>query len=82
MTLAPCNRTAGERIGRGATTEEVLAATPSVIEGIPTTKAVLELARQHEVEMPIVEAVATVLFEAVRPEAAIDILMTRQLRSE
>ena len=76
------NRTAGERIGRGATTEEVLAATPSVIEGIPTTKAVLELAREHEVEMPIVEAVAAVLFEAVRPEAAIDKLMTRQLRSE
>ena len=76
------NRTAGERIGRGATTEEVLSATPSVIEGIPTTKAVLELAREHEVEMPIVEAVAAVLFEAVRPEAAIDKLMTRQLRSE
>ena len=76
------NRTAGERIGRGASTEEVIAATPSVIEGIPTTKAVLELARRYEVEMPIVSAVASVLFEGVGPQDAIEALMTRQLRSE
>ena len=71
-----------ERIGRGASTEEVIAATPSVIEGIPTTKAVLELARRYEVEMPIVSAVASVLFEGVGPQDAIEALMTRQLRSE
>ena len=76
------NRTAGERIGRGASTEEVIAATPSVIEGIPTTKAVLELARQNQVEMPIVSAVASVLFEGVSPQDAIESLMTRQLHSE
>lgn len=76
------NRTAGERIGRGASTEEVIAATPSVIEGIPTTKAVLELARRYEVEMPITAAVASVLFEGVRPQDAIESLMARRLRSE
>ncbi len=76
------NRTAGELIGRGATGDEAVAATSSVIEGIPTTKAVLELARHYEVEMPIVESVAKVLFEGVRPERAIHALMTRQLHSE
>ena len=76
------NRTAGERIGRGATVEEAIAATESVIEGIPTTKAVLKLAHQYDVEMPIVEAIARVLFEGVHPEQAVETLMTRRLRAE
>lgn len=76
------NRSAGERIGRGATAEELVAASPSVIEGIPTTQSVLELAKRHNVEMPIVAAVGAVLFEGRRPVAAIEELMTRPLRDE
>lgn len=76
------NRTAGERIGRGATAEEVIAATSSVIEGIPSTKSVLALAQRHHVEMPIVSAIALVLFEGRRPADAIRELMTRPLKSE
>ncbi len=76
------NRTAGERIGRGMRVDELLAATASVIEGIPTTQAVLELARTIGVEMPIVRAVYAVLFEQTSPAAAIEALMTRQLKPE
>jgi len=76
------NRSAGERIGRGELVEHVLATTPSVIEGIPTTRSVMALARQHGVEMPIVAAIASVLFDGTRPAEAIEKLMTRQLRSE
>lgn len=76
------NRTAGERIGRGATVDEVLASTPSIIEGIPTTRSVLELAARHNVEMPIVSGVASVLFEGRRPYDCIVELMRRRLRSE
>lgn len=76
------NRTAGERIGRGEHPEHVIATTPSVIEGIPTTRAVLALAAHHHIEMPIVTAVSAVLFDACSPSEAIDRLMTRQLRSE
>jgi len=76
------NRTAGERIGRGESVDHVVSSTKSVIEGIPTTRGVLELARRHEVEMPIVEAMSTVLFEGLRPEEAIKALMTRPLRTE
>jgi glycerol-3-phosphate dehydrogenase (NAD(P)+) len=76
------NRSAGERIGRGATTEEVVASTPSVIEGIETTRSVLQLAARHDVEMPIVSGVASVLFDGRGPADAIGELMTRQLRSE
>lgn len=76
------NRSAGELIGRGKTVEEVLASTASVIEGIPTTRSVLALAARHDVEMPIVSAVASVLFEGRRSADAIEGLMTRRLRAE
>jgi glycerol-3-phosphate dehydrogenase (NAD(P)+) len=76
------NRSAGERIGRGESAQSVMASTVSVIEGIPTTRSVLELAARHNVELPIVAAMASVLFEGRRPADAIEELMTRPLRSE
>jgi len=76
------NRSAGERIGRGMDTEDVIASTESVIEGIPTTGAVLELAAKHNVDMPITAAVAEVLAGREAPADAIAQLMTRQLKSE
>lgn len=76
------NRSAGECIGKGMTADEVIASTPSVIEGIPTTRSVLELAAKHNVEMPIVTGVASVLFEGRSPTEAIEALMTRPLRGE
>jgi glycerol-3-phosphate dehydrogenase (NAD(P)+) len=76
------NRSAGERIGRGATIEEIQASSPSVVEGIPTTRSVLQLAEQSGVELPIVRGVAAVLFESRKPADAIEELMTRPLKSE
>jgi glycerol-3-phosphate dehydrogenase (NAD(P)+) len=76
------NRTAGEKIGRGIPTEEVIASTPSVVEGIPTTRSVLALAERFGVEMPIASAVAAVLFEGLSPSTAIHALMTRRLGAE
>ena len=76
------NRSAGEKIGRGMPVEEVIASTSSVIEGIPTTKGVLDLARRYGVDMPIVSAMASVLFDGVPPTDAITALMTRRLRAE
>ena len=76
------NRSAGERIGRGMTLAEVESSSPSVVEGIPTTRSVLELAKRHDVDMPIVRGVASVLFWGQRPCDAIEELMTRPLKSE
>lgn len=76
------NRSAGEQIGRGIPVAQVVESKPAVIEGIPTTRAVLTLADRHHVEMPITGAVASVLFDGVHPEQAIDRLMSRQLKSE
>ena len=76
------NRSAGERIGRGETLEQILATTDSVVEGVATTRSVVALARRHGVEMPITEAIHAVLFEQRRVADVITDLMCRTLRSE
>jgi len=76
------NRWAGEQIGRGKTASDVIASTPSVIEGIPTTRSVWELAKRHDVEMPITEAVHGVLFEGREVIATLGDLMSRRLKGE
>lgn len=76
------NRTAGLAIGRGGGVEEVLGGMEQVVEGVRTTRAVRALARRHGVEMPIVEAVFSILYEDVEPTEALSRLMSRQPKPE
>lgn len=76
------NRTVGERIGKGQKLADILAGMDSVAEGVPTTRAVMELARRHHVEMPITEAVHAVLFEGKDVLNALSDLMTREPKPE
>lgn len=76
------NRSCGEALGRGEPLGAYLARTESVVEGVATTAAVLELARRHGVDMPITAAVHAVLYEKVDPIDAIQRLMTRELKAE
>jgi glycerol-3-phosphate dehydrogenase (NAD(P)+) len=76
------NRSAGEAIGRGGKLEKVLAGTPSVIEGVPTTRSVMQLARRYDVSMPITESVHAVLFEGKDVIVALGELMSRDLKGE
>jgi glycerol-3-phosphate dehydrogenase (NAD(P)+) len=76
------NRSFGERIGKGMTAEQALGATHSVVEGVPTCAAVLELARRHNVEMPITEAIYAVIHGQKDIRSAIAELMGRQLKGE
>lgn len=82
ISPASRNRTAGEKMGRGMTLQEVVNSTHSVVEGIPTTQAVVRLARQYDVHMPITEAMYAVLFEGKNAHQAIEELMSRQLKRE
>jgi glycerol-3-phosphate dehydrogenase (NAD(P)+) len=76
------NRSTGEKIGRGRPLAEILAESSSVIEGVPTTEAVLRLAGQVGVEMPITQAIADVLFQGKPPLSAISDLMNRPPKRE
>ncbi len=76
------NRTCGEQLGKGRKLDDVLKSIPGVVEGVPTTKAVVQLADRYKVEMPITAAVNHVLFEGLDPLEAIGRLMSRQLKPE
>jgi glycerol-3-phosphate dehydrogenase (NAD(P)+) len=53
-----------------------------LVEGIATAAVARALARRHDVEMPIVEAVAAILDDRLTVDAAIEALMSRPLRAE
>ena len=55
------NRTFGERLGQGMTTEEIYASTSQVAEGAKSCKSLLALARANGVDAPIAEAVDAVI---------------------
>ena len=76
------NRSFGERIGKGQTVDQAQHANESVVEGIATCKSVVALARRHDIETPITQAVYEVLFENKPVKKAIDDLMRRQLKAE
>ncbi|MHC4340247.1 MAG: NAD(P)H-dependent glycerol-3-phosphate dehydrogenase [Planctomycetota bacterium] len=76
------NRGVGERIGRGEKVDDILSSMTSVAEGVPTTKAVMELAREHKVVMPITTTMHAILFEGVSLEDALGSLMKRARRPE
>ena len=77
------NRTFGERLGRGESIEQAQAATHGqVAEGVKSCRAVLELARQHDVEVPITQAVEAVCFGDLTPGRMVELLMSRSMKSE
>jgi glycerol-3-phosphate dehydrogenase (NAD(P)+) len=76
------NRSFGQRIGKGASVKDAIAATQSVVEGIATCKSVIDLAKKHKIDMPITESVYRILFEGKGVSAAIEELMARQLKAE
>jgi glycerol-3-phosphate dehydrogenase (NAD(P)+) len=76
------NRSCGEALGKGEPLDAYLKRTPFVVEGVATSKAVVALAKKFRVEMPITQAVHSVLFDRVDPLDAITNLMSRELKSE
>jgi glycerol-3-phosphate dehydrogenase (NAD(P)+) len=76
------NRTVGIELGKGRPLQEILASMQMVAEGVQTTFAAVELARQHQVEMPIVEQMYAILQLGKSPRDGIRELMDRTLKPE
>jgi glycerol-3-phosphate dehydrogenase (NAD(P)+) len=72
----------GIGLAQGRKLDEIIEEMKMVAEGVKTTRAVLELAEQAGVEMPIATQVARVLYEGHHPREAVMSLMTRQAKSE
>lgn len=76
------NRTFGEHLGRGETLAQAQAATRQTAEGVKSCLAIRDLARGHDVEVPITEQVERVCHEGVDPRAAVTALMSRSTKPE
>lgn len=72
----------GQLLGQGKKLEEILANMGMIVEGVATTKAALELAQQLGVEMPITEAIYSVLYEGKDIQIAAKDIMLRDGRIE
>ncbi len=76
------NQQLGRRLASGEKLEDILASTRTVAEGISATKAALQLAALHNVELPITEQLSHVLFEGLDPRKAVPELMMRDPKDE
>jgi glycerol-3-phosphate dehydrogenase (NAD(P)+) len=76
------NRLVGDRVGRGESLDDILQGIPGVPAGVLTCKAVVSLAAEHGVEMPITQQIHAVLFDGKDPRQAVTDLMTRQQKDE
>jgi len=76
------NRTFGENIGSGLTVEETIDITRQTCEAYKSCTPILELAREHGVEMPITEQVVNVLHHGHSPTVMAAAFMARDTRSE
>ena len=82
MSAHSRNRYLGEQIGQGRSLQEVVDNMDMVAEGVRTTQSIHDLAQQHDIEMPITEAVYAVLFQGRQPQKMVEELMTRSAKRE
>ena len=76
------NRTFGEKLGRGMSIEEVQRGTRQTAEGVKSCRSVLDLARAHDVYVPITEAVVRVCHEGESPAQMVKEIMSREAKPE
>lgn len=76
------NRRFGVMIGRGKSIEQALESVGQVVEGYKNAQLVLNLAAQHEVNMPIVRRVWEVVSGQLTPEDALESLLQRAIGRE
>ena len=76
------NRTFGMKLGRGETLEQILAQKQQTAEGVKSCRSILDLARKHDVDMPITEHVVSVVHDGMTPADMVRGLMSRPASSE
>ena len=69
-------------MGEGKTLEEAREQIGMVIEGVDNIEVAYELAKIHDVDMPIVNTVYDMLFNGLSPKEGVTLLMTRDKKSE
>ena len=76
------NRTFGEKLGRGMTTEEITASTRQVAEGVKSCGSLLELARTHDISTPLAEGVYAVVNGLRTTQEMVASILSRETKHE
>ncbi|HET7369938.1 MAG TPA: NAD(P)H-dependent glycerol-3-phosphate dehydrogenase [Gammaproteobacteria bacterium] len=76
------NRRLGLALAAGKPRESAVAEIGQAVEGIGAAKAICQRAAERHIEMPITEHVYRVLYEALPPRDAVEMLLSRAPKSE
>ncbi len=76
------NRTFGEKLGQGMTTDEIYATTKQVAEGAKSCSSILDLARHNGVDAPIAEHVDAVVRGEISARDMMDAFIARDTKAE
>ena len=76
------NRSFGFELGRGRSVQDVLATSHSTVEGVKSCRSILQLAREADVDVPIVENIVSVLYEDREPREVLGAFMSRTRKHE
>jgi glycerol-3-phosphate dehydrogenase (NAD(P)+) len=76
------NRSFGEKLGQGQSVEQIAASTRQVAEGVRSCESIRDLAVRSGVEMPIVEAVASLVRGEMGPQEMLSRLISRAAKPE
>ena len=76
------NRTFGEKLGQGMTTEEITGSTRQIAEGVKSCSSLLGLAQQADVYAPIVEAVHAVVENEMTAADMLTALISKEAKHE
>src|SRR3954469_16827514 len=76
------NRTFGEKLGQGMSVEELQQSARQTAEGVKSCRSILDLARAHDVYVPLTEAVVRVCHEGEAPAQMVREIMSREAKSE
>lgn len=76
------NRSVGLKLAEGRALPDILGELGHVAEGVYSAQTARRLAKQHAVDMPISEAVASILFDGVDARRALQQLMAREVKVE
>ncbi len=76
------NYTVGSMLAKGKKIDDILRELGSVAEGVKTSKAICELAKKLDIEVPVSNAIYEAVYTDITPNMLLEKLMNRKLKEE
>lgn len=76
------NRRLGLALAKGLTLEQALEEIGQAVEGVKTAQVAVKIAKQYQVEVPIITQVYRIIFEKIDIQQAVESLLMREQKAE